>query len=339
MRVNREQLLKSLAMVEPGIASKELIEQSSCFCFRNKTVVTFNDEIAATADCPLEIEGAVPAKPLLALLQKLAEPELDIATKDGELIVMGKGRRSGIRMEPQVLLPIDSVAMPEANSWKPLHGDFCEAIETVVQCTSSDESVFNLTCVHISPDFVEACDNYQHSRYPVPTGVDASRLVRGQSARHIVGLGMTHMATTDAWFHFRNPSGLVLSCRRWAEEYPDFDQIVDFAGTKTTLPGSLPEALAKAEIFSGENASGNLVQVELKPGKLRIKGVGALGWYEERAAIQYDGEDLCFLIAPKLLASLVAKSAECEVAEGKLKIASGKFTYVACLLKPEGAVV
>ena len=46
MRVSREKLMQALEAVSPGLANRELIEQSSCFVFKSGMVMTFNDEVA-----------------------------------------------------------------------------------------------------------------------------------------------------------------------------------------------------------------------------------------------------------------------------------------------------
>lgn len=338
MRVNREELLRSLSLVGPGLATREVVEQSASFCFTGGKVMTFNDEIACSVACPLAIEGAVAAAPMVALLSKLTEAEVDINIKGEQLIVAGTGKRSGLPMQAQVVLPIDTVDAPEEDGWAALDGGFCEAMDLVVQCVSGSDERFDLTCVHIQPDYVEACDSYQFSRYPIATGVSEACLVRGKSVKNIVGLGMNAIAETASWLHFRNASGLVMSCRKWAEAYPDFTCLMDWEGVQTVLPGGLAEMAAKAEIFSSDNFEGNHVQISLLPNQLRIKGKGPTGWYEERCPIKYDGTPLEFLIAPKLLASLTGKSQECEVTEGKLRINTGKATYIACLLVAEDAL-
>lgn len=338
MKINREELLRCLSSVSPGLAKREVVEQSSCYCFRNGTVVTYNEEIAVTCACAIKEEFAVPAGPLTSLLQKLTEPEVDVFLKDGELIVGGARKRSGIRVEAQVLLPMESVEMPDDDAWVLLDGHFCEGLDFVSQCTAEKADVFELTCVHIGVDFVEGCDNFQFAHYPVTTGLQSECLLRGKSVRHIIGLGMNAVAESSGWIHFRNSSGLVLSCRRWSEVYPDYSSLRTWTGQATVLPGGLKDAVGKAQVFSGDNATGDNVRVELTPGKLRLRGEGSMGWYEERIEVKYSGPPLRFMIAPRLLADLTAKSQECEVTGERLRIRLGQAQYVACLF-PEAAPV
>lgn len=335
MRHDRDTLLRRLEAVAPGLAVREAVEQSSCFVFKDGRVVTFNDEIACSIECDIGFEGAVAAKPLIELLGKMVETVIDISVAENgaEVIIKGKRRRAGITIEAAITLPISVVEAP--SKWADVDPEFADAISVVQQCASKDQNKFHLTCIHITPDLVEACDNFQIARYPVSTGLAAECLVKKDSLKHIVGLGMTEVSETKTWLHFRNPSGLVLSVRREKLDFEDLDSILDMKGTHTTLPGGLAEAIEKAQIFSGENSENNVVIVELRTGQLRLRGEGASGWYEERKDVKWEGEPLSFNIAPKLLVDITTRTNDCYLTPGRLKIDGGKFVYVTCLGKVE----
>src|SRR3990167_7007518 len=328
MRTNREALLKVLESLTPGLATREIIEQSSCLVFMGDgRAATFNDEVCASRQSPLKIVGAVKAKPLLDLLTKLVEDEIDVEQVNGELKVLGKMKKAGIRMEAEVMLPVESVEIPE--TWRPLPTEFSEGVSIVFPCASTEESKFYLTCVHISADFIEASDRLQIARYPVKTGVSESTLVRAQSLRKILGYDMTEIAETPSWVHFRNPAGLVLSIRRYLEDYPDLGRFLTSEGTiPVALPGGLEEVVSKAEIFSCEKAEGNHVLVDIKADRLMIEGTGATGYYKEGKKISYQGPPMRFSIAPKLLVEITKKSNECGVSTNRLYVNGGKFEYI-----------
>lgn len=333
MLVNKAELLMNLESVQPGLATRETVEQGSCFIFQNGKIITYNGEIACRKKLPagIVIEGAVSAAPLLALLQKLVEEEVDISQTDGALVIKGKGRKAEIRTDANVVLPVEQVEKPGA--WQDLHEDFCAAIGIVSQCSGKDDANgFHLTCVHMHPDYLQACDNFQLARYPIKTPITSSKMVKRENIKHVAQLEMTQMAESDTWVHFRNASGLILSCRQYADEFPNLDSVLAIEdGAPATLPGGLAEAVDKAKIFSSENPQNDSVRVELRTDQLRLRGEGALGNYEERKKIKYDGPDLAFLIAPDLLVKLTKQHSECEVVKGRLKVNGGKFVYVTCL--------
>jgi hypothetical protein len=305
MKINRELLLKEVEAVMPGLSKKELIEQSSCVVFKDKKVHTYNDEVACSYATDIPLEGAIQAEPLAELLRRRKDEELEIEVGEGALNIKGKRFKSSIRMENEVLLPINAIKEPK--KWKKLPTNFTDGLKYVISCAGRDESQFALTCVHVAPDFIEACDNQQISRYKTKTG---------------------------SWVRFRNPSGLILSCRRYSEDYPNMDAILKVDGTKTALPKGIKDAVSCAEIFSSQNVDDDTVSVDLTKNKLKISGEGASGSYEETKKIKYAGDNISFRIPPTLLVELVNKSNECEVTKDRLKIEFDKLIYVTALKVP-----
>jgi len=338
MRINREEFLSQLESVTPGLSARDIQEQSSCFVFKNKNIYTFNDEIACTQKSLLWIEGAVPSQPLLSILRKLREDELEIAlgegTKSMVLLVKGKHRKAAIRMEQEILLPIKAIEKPR--EWKSLPADFANAISIVQTCAGSNEHEFALTCIHIDSKWIEACDRFQVARYKTKTDVSKSVLIRKDSLRHIVSLDMTEFSETRHWIHFRNSTGLTFSCRHFIEDYPTEDvkeTLKMMKGEPLKLPRGLREAVEKAEVFSTDNAEGSNVSVMLRPGKFKITGEGALGWFTETKRSKYRGEPLQFIIPTRLLAELVKRYSKCEVTSTRLKVVGEKFVYITVLSK------
>lgn len=330
MKVNRQEFLNSLELVSPGLSSREIVEQSSCFAFNEGVVTTYNDEIACQHKTPFTGVGAVQAAPLLAILRKLVEDEIDVAaTDEGLLVVKGKRRKAGIRMESELRLPFEDVEKPK--KWKPLAEDFAEALQVVEQCASKDESVFAMVCIHLHPEFMEACDNYHAARYMLETGVQKPCLVRRDSIKHIIDLGMTDFSETAEWLHFRNKQKLILSCRRDVSEYPDLSKLYKGKGVKTSLPKGLIEAVDKAEVFSAENTDANQVRIELQPGRVRLRGEGASGFYQEIKKLEYEGDPMDFFISPILLRELIQRHSSCQVCGQTLKVKGNKFVCVTSL--------
>lgn len=333
MRIQRELLLQELESVQAGLSPKEIVEQSSCFIFQDGNLMTFNDEIACRRPTILKMNGAVSAAPLISLLQKLSADDLEVTPKKESLVIQSKNKKASIRMEQEILLPISTIETPKG--WKPLPEDFAEAVDMAQQCASEDQANFNMCCIHITSQHLEASDNYQLTRYSVETDVKEDVLVRAASLKHIVALGMEQFCEGESWMHFRNKqSKLIFSCRRYLEEYVDFSKYLHVDGELVTLPKGIGDACEKAEIFSSENEDKNEIKVELRKGAMRLKGQGPLGWYQEVKKLQYSGRALEFYISPKLLVQITNRANDCIVSEDRLKIDGGKFLYVASLGTP-----
>jgi len=333
MRIEREELLKKLESVLPGLALKPVIEQSQCFVFTEKNLVTFNDEVACSVENPFKFEGAIPAKPLIQLLHKLTEKEIEIRFVEGEMLIRAGKKKSGISMEHEVTLPIEE--LDETGDWSKLPENFSKAVKIVATCSGKDESQFVLTCLHIHPKYVEACDDFQAIRYPLKIKLDESVLIKQNSIKTIIGLDMTEWSHTDNWTHFRNPSGLVLSCRKYLEKYPDLSKILAIKGKDFKLPSNIEKIVSNAEIFLSDNIANDSIMVRMKSGKMELKGEGPSGWYKETQIIEYDGDPISFAIPPKLLVEISKKSNSCQLGESGLRVDGDGFAYVTCIEKVE----
>lgn len=329
-KINRENLLNDLNMVKAGLSPREYIEQSSCFVFEDGWVMTFNDEVACQLEVDLDVVGAVQATNLLAILEKIPDEDLTVEeNNNNELEFQGKGKRFGLTKEAEIHLPIDKVERPK--EWKKLPKEFTEAIGLVQHCVSTDESKFVLTCVHIAPDYIEACDNLQAMRCRLKTGLQDSVLVRGKSLAHITTLGMDEVSVTKSWLHFRNQAGLIFSCRLYNEPYHSLDPILKFKGSDIVIPKGVADASERAAVFASDKSGDPLVTVNLSGERILITGKGISGWYKEVRRVDYEGPPMEFLISPLLLKHVSEKYSDAQITSSKLKVSGGSWEYVTVL--------
>lgn len=329
MKINRETLLNDLTLVKAGLSAREFIEQSSCFVFQAGVVMTFNDEVACRKKIGLKITGAVQASSLLDILGKLEEDELEVEEVEGALEFRGKRKLFSVVKDAEVFLPIDRVEMPD--KWHPLDKSFIEGIGLVKHCVSTDQSRFLLTCVHIHPEFIESCDNHQMMRVSVKTGLKNPILVRGTSLEQLTTLAMTKVALTKSWIHFQNEEGLIYSCRRYVEDYPSLDKLLDSKGHRVSIPKGLVQASDRAAVFATDKVGDALVKVVLTEGTIEVAGEGLTGWYKERKKVVYKGPRLEFLISPTLLHHISERYEEATIGSEKMAVRGERWQYVTVL--------
>lgn len=336
MRVSRPDLLQALEYLQAGLSSRPILEQTDCFAFKDGRIITYNDEVACHVKSKLakEVCGAVTATPLLRLLQKLPEDELDITAGDNRLDIKGKRKLYWVQMFKEVFLAFSNVEIPK--TWKPLHDSFDDAISIVVEVAGTDEGEPLATCVHIHPKWIESSDKTQSCRYRMRTGVDKPVLVKAHALKGLLDMGMTEFSETATWIHFRNPSGICYSIRQQLEDFPDLGPHLNVETSQPiTLPKGLADAAGRIGDFSAENADENQVLVELRPGKLKITGKGVLGGGYEWKTVKYSGKELSMLISPLTLEQIAKKHNECFVSEDRIKIEGTKWKYVTSIGKVE----
>lgn len=342
-RVDRSTLLTALETARAGLAQRAgTVEQSVCYVFRDGDVITFDDEAAVRgpSGLPKDFRGAITASKMLELLRRMSDDYIWVTADGGEFVVQGKGRRgsesAGLTMDIDILLPIDSVEDP--GEWSPLAEDFCEAIAKVQGVASGDDKAdFKLTCVHLAPDWVEACDGYQACRWHTPTGFRSSMLVKRDKVAACASMNVVEFSETENWVHFRSRRGFVLSCRRYVEEFPseDVTALMEHECRSVVLPKGMKEALEKANIFSAETTDSNLIEVRLEKGGMTLSGTGPGGWYcSEPKPVSWTEAPLAFLIPPKLLADLASAYNEIHIGTDVLRIQGGSYIYVARITPP-----
>lgn len=335
--VKREELLRALDEVSPGLAKTDIIEQATCFVFRNGRVITYNEEMACTArsGLPADFRGAVPNKKFLELLRKIPDEELTISFADNEVVIRGKRKRAHNVMGSTILLPVDVVKLPE--KWDKVNPDLTDAIGIVQECATKDLSdIFQLTCIHVHPNYIEAFDNHQLARYRLKTGVKEAFLLKREQVKALPKYDLTHQAVTDKWFHLKTANDTVISLVRYVDEandYQNLSDIVGLTGSQIALPKSLAVAADTANVYSSEHSDNNQVLVELSKGEMKVTGRGDSGRYVHTLPVKYKGPDLKFQIAPSLLIELLKRDTICQIADYKLKVDGGKFVYLACLEK------
>ena len=161
MKVNKRELQDALTIVEPGLANKEVIEQTTSFAFVKGRVVTYNDEISMSYPVKgLHLTGAVKADKLYALLKKIklkkdkegkVDENIDITLGEAEIEISYYSMKAGLALQSDIKLPLDQ-EIAEKGEWKALPEDFMPAIKFTMTCCSRDMSRPVLTCIHINKD-------------------------------------------------------------------------------------------------------------------------------------------------------------------------------------------
>lgn len=330
MKIDRELLLQKLQLLAPGLATREMLEHSTCFIFDGDRAFTFNDEIACQIELGLglDLTGPVRAKPLMDVLARLPDEHVTLLPQDGSLRVKAKRKTAAIAMEERSELSIESIEAPK--KWRVLPTTFLEAVELVKTCCGTDEEQWNLTCVHVTPDGLEACDRFQAARFKMEMGIPEACLLRRTSLEAAVTLGVTKFANGTNWFHFQNPKGLIMSCRRETGDFPNVKKLLKTKGELFELPKALHDATERAEIFSKTDEN-DLILLTLTRDSLRVRGEGAFGWYSEVRKVEYSGPDMAFRISPAILKSVVKQHSTCTLTPASMKISNGAFQYTAAL--------
>lgn len=343
MKIKREDFKRALEIVKPGLAAKEVIEQTTSFAFVKGHVITYDDEISINH--PIEgwdITGAVKAEELYKFLTKVKTDEIDVSTggttiKDDDgndaaatQIIFKSGRsKVGLIMKEKVVIPIEK-EIKEQGKWKKIPETFIKSFGLAAETCSLDMAHPKLTCVHVNKKgFVESSDGYRMSRYdigeaiPVPTC-----LIPAGSAKKIRNLKPVKMASGNGWVHFKTEEGSVISCRTFNEKFVDTSKMQDVGKKVFTInmPEELLEVMDRAEVFTNED-----MEITIKKKELIVQSQSASGWFEETLKIDYKGGQFEFRVTPYLLTDILKRTLECNIHKDRLRFKGENWVYITTL--------
>jgi DNA polymerase III sliding clamp (beta) subunit (PCNA family) len=334
--MKREDLLHALEIVRPGLASKEMIAQSTSFAFIDDRVVTYNDEISIShpvAGLGTKMRGAVRAEELYQLLSRIKKDDIVLEQGDKEVTLKAGKAKAGIVMEARIKLPLDDISKPD--KWKPLPADFVTGVEFAVPSCAKDTSRPVLMCVNVRKDgFVEATDNFRITRHKIGE-MPVTFLLPAGTARELVRYPITKVASGKGWVHFKTDTDTIFSCRIYQGEFPDISSILKVVGTEVELPVTMTDVLDRAAVFAQQETKDENVTIVLDEGKMTIKGKNPFGWFEEAINMPYEGDGFEFAINPAFLKTIAGQIRKCVVGKRCLKFTGPTWEHVVALTAME----
>ncbi len=340
MKVNKLELLNALNKVRPGLASRELIEQSTSFAFVGNQVVTYNDEISISHPVPgMDVTGAVKAQALFGFLNKVKTDVIDMEWQDNQVIIKAGRAKAGLVFEAQVKLPLQE-EIGNINKWMALPDKFIEALKLCYPCTSKDMSRPIITCVHISDNIVEASDTFQIIRYTLPAKVPGvkSVLIPANSIRELIRYAIIEMAVSGSWVHFRTEDGTIFSTRTIEGVFPDTTPFLEINGDEFLFPDTMKGALDKASIFSRNDLTpGEIptVSIQVTDARITVIAKNDHGWFEEKLKSSFQGRSFTFFIGIEFLITLFDRLQTCIISQDKIGFSGKNWQHIISIQSEE----
>lgn len=335
MNIKRTELLKALETVRPGLARNALIPQAMTFAFIDGAVVTYNDEISICTPLAdgIALEGAINADELYKLVKKLKEDEVTI-TQSKKGITIAAGRTTvGMHVQREVNLPLDEIDTSE--EWYELNKDFITLADFTRKACATDSTRPLLTTVNFTVNgCIEASDALRLIRAETGMLLPVEQfLIPDTSVAEMVKITPTEIARGRGWVHWRNPSGTILSCRVFADEYMDVSPYLEVEGVEITLPKTLRDTLDVAGVFAHrDRVDDEEVTITIANNRIKVYASGESGWIEEEANIRYNEEQIQFRIVPYILYDILKETQTCIVSEKRLKFSGAGWVYITALL-------
>lgn len=166
-------LTEAIDLVKDATAKQDLLPILQCLCFENQKVFAYDDKMAIEAECPIEIEGAIPAEKFSAFVKSFSEDSIEIENGANETVLIKSGKS-------KIELPCKSVdafifEMPD-ESYYEYSFEFGERFITgLKECLRSVSSsyllpVFSGITVEIESGicYIHSCESDSISRFTFP---------------------------------------------------------------------------------------------------------------------------------------------------------------------------
>lgn len=331
MKINVNELKTALETVKPGLSNKEMIEQSTSFCFANGRVITFNDEISVSCPVNLDITGAIDSKVLYAYLNKLKVEEADVLIQDNEIVVKSGRSKASFTIQSEIKLPFSEV--PDAGNWETVDSELLKALEFCMGACSRDMSQPVITNVHLKDTFVEGTDRYRIAQYQMKKKFPFGEiLIPATICPVFIKFKPTHISIVPGWVHLTNETKAVLSFRTFAEKFPELSKFTNIEGEEITLAKDIIEIIDRAVIFAKKDTLlDESITITVEAGKMIISAVGDTSKFEEKARSEYKGSTITFIIAPYLFKDIISQNVNPIFAPGRLLFTGENWKYLTML--------
>jgi len=331
--MKKKDLQEALEIVKPGLANKEMIEQTTSFAFMKGRVVTYNDDISISHPIEgLEIEGAIHAEELYKLLGKVKKEEVEINIQKNEIIIQSGRTKVGLTLQQEITLPLEEIG--EQGKWKKLPKDFTKCVKRAMTCCSPDMSKPVLTAVHVNENgSIEGSDDFRFIKCELEEGMPVKTfLIPAMSAAQLTKLEPTKIAEGTGWIHFQTDTGTIMSCRIFEDEFPDITPFLEMEGIDINLPRTINSILDRASVFSKrEYFLDEQIVITLKNNRLKVESKSESGWFEEEANLKYEDDPVSFYITPYLLKDILLETLTCTLCEDRLKFEGNGWIYISIL--------
>lgn len=333
MKVKREELLKILAAVKPGLAKKELVEQATHFIFAGKNIITYNDRICISHPFETDFSCSVKADDFYKLLLKMEADEVELVyDKDVLLIKSGKVKSGMAASKDTKVLDLVDLLELDKQKWLTIPEGFTEGIYLCMFSISKDVSQGFLSCLGVQGDMIMSSDDVRISSYKMKSKIKKNFLIPLTSVIELIKFKPIKYSVSDAWVYFKTEDDVCFSSRNVEGEFPDLQEYFKTEGLELKLPKELRSAIDLTMIMAeGEVDLSKKISVSIGPDGITCRGEKETGWVEKEVEFKYKGKKITFFINPQFFGQVLSKSTVMTLGEGKALFESDQFKHIMSL--------
>ena len=327
MKINREELLKVLQAVKPGIAKREIIQQATHAIFTGDAVATFNDQICIVYPLKTDLHCSVQGEEFYKALESINEVEVEIIAEENQVKIISKKTKAGLstlvgeKEKVESLIEDLRERVNVKRFWRKLPKDFIQGVSLCTFTASRDMTAGVRCCVAIRNDKIFSTDNLRVSRYKMDASID-NMLLPARDAAELIKYEVTRYGKTEGWIHFITNEGVMFNCKTMVGDYP-FDSLNRFFREPTdeiTLPKELQDAMKAAAVFAaGDVDVTKMVEIKIKGKTLKCRSEKERGWMEKEIDLKKSvgDEEIIFYVNPTFLAQILDRATSFFLIQGE----------------------
>jgi hypothetical protein len=336
--VETRALQKILASVRPGLAKKDIVEQTTHFIFTGDEVITYNDQICILHPLKTAFTGSVKADDLYRIISSIPDKECELVQEKTQLRVLSKSTKAGFALlgEKDIHTRIRNLGLIEEKQWSPLPEDFIAGVFLCMFSASKDETSAPNNCIFVNGKDMWAGEEVRISHYMLKESMPTF-LLKASAAVELVKFPVKEYCIGDSWLHFKTEDGVVFNAIRMIGEdkYPDLAEYFEVEGSTIQLPQELKSVVESiAAMTEAEIELEKTIEIEIRDKKLRCEAKKEKAWAEKFVDIETD-EHALFHINPVFLAQVLDKSTSATIGEYVVRFEAGSFKHVIALRPPK----
>ena len=319
MIFNKNELLKVLSMVKPGLAKREFIEQTTHVIFTGDEVATYNDQICLLYPYETDFQCSVSGDEFYKILASIKEDEVEITVDEKQVKIKSKKTKAGMstivgeNAKVEQLIGKIKADTTVKRFWKPLPENFIEGVNLCTFSASRDMTEKDRCCVAVRGDTVVSTDGVRLSRFMLSDPLKEEMLIPIREALELVKYPVVDYGKSQGWLHFRTEDGVIFSCRMYLGTYK-FDKILGFLRkpiNEFVVPMEMQDVMrAAAVVAEGDVEIAKIVEVTIKDGQIvcRSEDKGKK-WMEKTVDLEgYDLAPVTFYINPNFFVQILDKA-------------------------------
>ncbi len=276
--MNRTELVRTLELIKPALASTNMVPIFQCFNFQEGSVSAYNDTIAIIGPSEFEWACGINGNTLLGLISNSKAEELEISLeRDTATLKLGKTvSKMPFFTHEEFIFDVPDSKWDFTISFTE---GFANALSMCLETVSSDETQPKLHGVTIDGNRMYSCNGDTITRVQLKGGTKGGRILMPTSFCSAVLKLWNSLSMTKGTIQF-NDEWVFANLGEWAiygrvleiTDPIDFDGLIkNTLKTKTAtqaVPAEFSEALSRARVLSDPESQKTSASIE--KGKLTL---------------------------------------------------------------------